>query len=224
MNAHDDSLLRARLAFNGNIVASATHEFQNHFAVIKEYNGLIGDLLRAGKPGMGSTIKRCLEISVSINDRADRAAALMDILNRFSHRSDTILTAFRVDEVVMDLVALMQRTALQKCIELVGSRSQGVPLITNNPSLLQYLLWLLLTSLLDTLAENSRVTVSVSGNKDGAASVQIKTRGPVTESDGAITMSAALAELGASISRESGRGDRAEIRLIVPSLSAAASR
>lgn len=229
MNGRDDSLLQARIAFHGRIVASATHEFQNHFAVIKEYNGLIGDLLRSGKSDPGGAIKRCVEISASINDRADRAARLMDTLNRFAHRGDVAVAGFKVDDVVAELVALLQRTADQNRISLRESRAKGAPEITNNPSLLQYLLWSLLAPLLESLAENSRITISASRRKDGAAVIEIKTRGQATAAAGsepsvAGLVAAVLDGLGASLSRESGRGDREEIQLAVPSLAPAPAR
>lgn len=165
MSLPADDLCQARIAFHGRIVADATHEIQNHFAVIKEYNGLIGDLLQPKTHDLEGCVNRCREITDNINERARLAAKMVDILNRFTHRGDTASSQFRVEEVVEDLVLLMQRSAGRKRITLEASHGRKVPEVTNDASLLQFLIYSLIEPVIDALPEQGTIRLSTERGK-----------------------------------------------------------
>ncbi|MHB9111560.1 MAG: sensor histidine kinase [Thermoleophilia bacterium] len=177
MNLLEDDLCQARIAFHGRIVADATHEIQNHFAVIKEYNGLIGDLLQSQQHDMDSCVRRCLVITGNINERARLAADMVDILNRFTHRGDTARSLFRVEEVVEDLVSLLQRSASQHRISLEASHGRNVPEVSSDASLLQFLVYSLTSPLIEALPENGRISISTERGKGKIPQVTLTSQG-----------------------------------------------
>lgn len=218
--ASADSLRLHQIAFQGRIIAAATHEFANHFAVIKEYNGLIADLLRARKPGKDA-LKRCVEITGSINQRSNQAAELADSLSRFAHRGDTEFGTFDAAEVAGDLTDLLQRDAGQRRIALSAVR-QGVQApVRNDPSLFQYLLFTLLETWLESLGEGGKIVLSTGPGEAGAAVVELAAESGAALEQGwleAQSDSRLCAErLGASLRHES-EGSRQRVIVNLPPL------
>lgn len=222
MSCPDKNLCQEQIAFQGRIVAGATHEFQNHLAVIKEYSGLINDLLNGKQADGKQVIKRCREITANINERANRAAALADALNRFAHRGDAAVSAFRINDAVEDLIALLQRFAAQHNIALEAKYGGRVAELMNNPSLLQYLVFLLTAPLIEALGEGGKVTLSTSAAKDKTPVIEIKAEG--TTSSLADTGPAPeflkdyLNELAATLSLDTTRKKIRKYTLSIPSL------
>lgn len=204
MNEMEDSPHRSQIAFQGKIVAGATHEFQNHLAVIKEYNGLIRDLLGARKPDK-KIIKRCVEISRNIEERTNRAAELTDRLNSFAHRGDRRQARFRADQAVIELAALMQReAAIHKVTLSVASRSGAVSVV-NNPVLFEYLIYELMNRALEMLPARGSISVAVL-DLDGYAIIRISAEPLSHEAPGEMPVSSEMAvcidELGATITSD----------------------
>ena len=222
MSCPDKNLCQGQIAFQGRIVAGATHEFQNHLAVIKEYGGLINDLLNGKQANGKRVIKRCREISANINERANRAAVLADALNRFAHRGDAAVSAFRINDAVEDLIALLQRFAAQHNIALEAKYGGRVAEVINNPSLLQYLVFLLTAPLIDALGEGGKVTLSTSAAKDKTPVIEIKAEG--TTSSLADTgpapefLKECLNELAATLSLDAAKKKIRKYTLSIPSL------
>lgn len=175
MSDVNKDLRLAQAAFQGRIVAGATHDFQNHLAVIKEYNGLMRDLLQTKMKAREFT-RRSKEITGHVEDRAKQAAALADMLNRFAHRSDTATSRFRIDEAVEELVALLQRYASQKCVKLEATDGDGIQLI-NDPSLFQFLLFSFIKHFLEMLEGDGKVTISAKVEGEGNAIIRILAQG-----------------------------------------------
>lgn len=222
MSIAEDDLCQARIAFHGRIVADATHEIQNHFAVIKEYNGLIADLLQSQQRDLDGCVRRCREITGNINERARLAAGMVDILNRFAHTGDTARSFFRVYEVVEDIVSLMQRPASQQRITLEASHGRKIPEVSSDPSLLQFLISSLIASLMEALPENSSISVSTERGKGNVPLVILTSRG----GDSALMerelmdpalLSACLSRLGGTFSIDDAGRKGKKLFLSVPS-------
>lgn len=177
MKPAEDDLCQARIAFHGRIVADATHEIQNHFAVIKEYNGLIGDLLQSQQHDMDNCVRRCREITGNINERARLAADMVDILNRFTHRGDSARSIFRVEEVVEDLVSLLQRSATRQRISLEAYHDRKVPEVSSDASLLQFVVYSLTSPLIEALPENGKIRISTERGKGKIPQVTLTSQG-----------------------------------------------
>lgn len=223
MNSSDDLFRQGQIAFHGRIIADATHEIQNHFAVIKEYSGLIGDLLQSKQRMINRVNKRCAEITKSINERADRAAEMVDALNGFSHRGDKAVCPFKVNETTAELTVLLQRHAALRRVALELAAGTETAAVTNDPSILQYLLFSLITPLLDAMEENGSIALHISMEKGGTATINIVADGEMSESPepdlmANETLEKCLEKLAAGISLNKDNGDHIQILLNIPSL------
>lgn len=224
MSQQEEDLCQARIAFHGRIVADATHEIQNHFAVIKEYNGLISDLLRSSSQDLENCVKRCQEISVNINERARTAADMVEILNRFIHRGDKAGSLFRVEDVVEELVLLMQRSADRNRIVLDASYGRRIPDIFSDASLLQFVIYSIIAPMIEALPEHGRISIIVKREKGKIPRTRMsfdagELSGIERELVASELMSACLSRLQGSFSMEDAAKKHAKPVLSVPSLS-----
>lgn len=155
-----DALRDSQLAFMGKLLAGVSHEFKNHLAVIKELSGLMGDLLALDASGSGRHQKRFEEIIATLSGRASQAAMRAGHLNRFAHRLDSPCSSFAVNEVLEEMFSLLNWYARQKDIRLELSFADDLPVIYNNPSLAQWMLFHLVSSCFELFEAKSRVMVS----------------------------------------------------------------
>ncbi|MFA6001307.1 MAG: hypothetical protein WC828_04240 [Thermoleophilia bacterium] len=226
MNISDDLFRQGQIAFNGRIIADATHEIQNHFAVIKEYSGLIADLLQTKQRVINRTNKRCAQITKSINERADRAAQMVDALNGFAHRGDVSVRRFKVNEAAAELTVLLQRHAALRRVALDLDAGTETPVVTNDASVLQYLLFSLITPLLDAMEENGSIAQHISTETSGTAMINIVADGKMNGSPEQDLISSkavdkCLEKLAAGISMNTESGDHLQILLNIPSVAVA---
>jgi nitrogen-specific signal transduction histidine kinase len=197
-----------QLRFIGKILAGFTHESKNYLAIIKESAGLIEDMIKLGKSGEASSTQ-FLEIINSIEEQIEKSTGLFKFLNRFSHRMDTQLSAFNCNEALEELIALVNRFANQKRIELVKDFQQDMPQILGNPSLIQFLVFSFLEEIIKTLDKNSRITIKT-GSANGSIIIKIIPEGNLIEVEGEKeefpyeTYNKVLKQLNGKITPESG--------------------
>jgi hypothetical protein len=155
-NKDERELRLLQLRFIGKILAGFTHESKNYIAIVKESAGLIGDMIQLQlQKNSVNEPHAYLEIIHSIEEHIEKANNLFRYLNRFSHRMDTELCTFNVNETLEELIALLTRFANQKKISLEKDFQQDIPSINNNPSLLQLLVFHFLEELLTGLDKDS---------------------------------------------------------------------
>jgi len=180
-NKGERDLRLLQLRFIGKILAGFTHESKNYIAIVKESAGLIGDMIQLGKKS-GDEPDAYLEIIHSIEEQIEKATDLFRYLNRFSHRMDTELCTFNVNETLEELIALLTRFANQKKISLEKDFQQDIPSITNNPSLLQLLVFHFLEEQLTGLDKNSSLILNTSLS-NGLVVVKIMIKGNYLEAE-----------------------------------------
>ena len=168
-----------QLRFIGKILAGFTHESKNYLAIIKESAGLIDDMIKLGKSGEAAS-SQFLEIIHSIEEQIERSTGLFKYLNRFSHRMDTQLSAFNCNEALEELMALVNRFANQKRIELAKDFQQDLPQIYGNPSMIQFLVFSFLEEIIKTLDKNSRIIIKT-GTANGSVMIKIIPEGNLLE-------------------------------------------
>ena len=221
MSGKEEDLRNAQISFMGGVVASATHEFMNHLAVINEYNGLLGDLLKNGRSR--ANVKRCVEISDMIEGRAAEASRLIDALNRFSHRGDKPSASFKVNDIVGEAAVLLQRTAYISRKTLAVDPAENNLVIINDACLLEYLLYTLAVPYLDeSKPEIMDVSISTQADDEGEAEITIRaTPAAGSQEDYAANdvLATCLEKLGASLDRRT-TPDAVVISVSIRSLSA----
>lgn len=137
------------MAFLGKIAASMTHEIKNTYAIILESSGLLSDLLTLQKEGSFPHKEKFLKVLGSIDDQVHRGVALATRLNQFAHSMDEPVAVIKVASLLELVVALMQRLARRRGIELQAIAPDLDESFRSDPFRVQ----LVLASVIELLAE-----------------------------------------------------------------------
>lgn len=168
-------LREAHLIFIGRLLAGVSHEFKNHLAVIKELNGLLGDLLSA-RPGGPQDLDRFRQIAATIEERIEQAARQAGYLNRFAHRLSPPCSAFSVNEALQEELSLCNWLSRQRKIDVDISPGADLPAIVSNQALVQLLVFSLVAPCLESLAAGSRIGVATVA-EGGGVRIRVWTAG-----------------------------------------------
>jgi len=181
MENKNEDLRFMQLRFIGKILAGFTHEIKNHLAIVKESAGLMGDMIKIGKT-VENDSSQYLEIIRSIEEQIEKAIVHFTYLNRFSHRMDTELSTFNVNETLEELIALVTRFANQRKISIEKDFQKDISSINNNPSIFQLLVFYLIEEQLTRLDINSRLILKTE-TANGSIAIRIIPKGKVLDAD-----------------------------------------
>lgn len=155
-----ESLREMQLACIGRLMASLSHEFKNHLAIIKESCGLVEDLLLLEDQERPTNSGRYKKIITGINDRITQAAEMCRYLSGFSHRMDQALSSFNPSDVLQEEMYLLHRLARQKQVDLVFAGAADLPVLFNNPSMLQFAVFCMVWPALESLEKHGRIVIA----------------------------------------------------------------
>ena len=216
-----DHLREMQLAYIGRLMAGLSHEFKNHLAIIREFSGLVADLLDLEEAEDPTNRERYKKIISGIDERVTQAAEMCRFLSRFSHRMDKPLASFSVNDLLQEEMYLLHRFARQKQVELVSSYDDDLPVIFNNPSLLQFAIFCIVWPALELLETNGRILIALR-RQARAVEIVLHLQGPMNNSEGATPWHEMLPEiipmLGAELSRRTTQEGNSEIVLRVSSI------
>lgn len=181
MENKNEVLRLLQLRFIGKILAAFTHEIKNYISIIKESAGLMGDMIKLGKKSRNEP-GEYLEIIHSIEEQIEKTNDLFRYLNRFSHRMDTEISSFNVNETLEELIALLTRFANQRKISLEKEFQKDIPSMNNNPSMLQFLVFHFLEEKLARLDKNSRLIIKTE-SANGSTVIRIIPKGNLLDKD-----------------------------------------
>ena len=137
------------MAFLGKIAASMTHEIKNTYAIILESSGLLSDLLTFHQEGPFPYKEKFHKVLGSINDQVNRGVVLATRFNQFAHRMDEPLASVNSADLMELAVALMQRLARRRVIELKALAPDRDVSLRSDP----FRLLLVLASVIEQLAD-----------------------------------------------------------------------
>ncbi len=137
------------IAFLGKIAASMTHEIKNTYAIILESSGLLSDLLTFHQEGSFPHKEKFHKVLGSINDQVNRGVVLATRLNQFAHSMDEPLASVNIADLMELAVALMQRLARRRVIELKALAPDRDVSLRSDP----FRLLLVLASVIEQLAD-----------------------------------------------------------------------
>jgi hypothetical protein len=134
---------------------------------------------------------------------------------------DKPLASFSVNDLLQEEMYLLHRFARQKQVELVSSFDDDLPVIFNNPSLLQFAIFCIVWPALELLETNGRILIALR-RQAGAVEIVLHLQGPMNNSEGATPWHEILPEiipmLGAELSRRTTQEGNSEIVLRVSSI------
>jgi len=136
-------------------------------------------MVKIGKMSQ-SDIPEYLDIVHSIEDQIEKTTEQFTYLNRFSHRMDSQISTFALNECLGELIALMSRFARQKNVAIDTDFPQNLPPIQNNPAMLQLLMFSILEEKITGLEKNGSVVVRTAV-ADNSVSVTIIHEGTLIE-------------------------------------------
>ncbi|NIP42812.1 MAG: HAMP domain-containing histidine kinase [candidate division Zixibacteria bacterium] len=154
------------LEFFGSITASVTHELMNVIAIINELTGLLDDMRYSAEQGQIIEGDRLESLHERLARQVNRGEKIIKRLNKFAHSADHEMTAFDLNEVLLNLVGLMQRLADMKKIRLIHEPSPNELACIGNPFELQHLIFRCSRMLLNTAKEDSTMSLEVQKQED----------------------------------------------------------
>lgn len=166
----------------GRIIAGFSHEMKNHLGIIRESNGLVGDVLEfQGMPSDEKTLKRLQAAVDTIEKRIVIAAEMLHHLSSFAHRSDTPLSSFHINDLLTELCTFLERFSRLQQVHLVFAPGGDIPPIYTNPSLVHHVLYRLFMFCVQRLAPESILRLETTAEAHG---IGVKFILPETEPGG----------------------------------------
>ncbi|SMC94706.1 hypothetical protein SAMN02746065_11685 [Desulfocicer vacuolatum DSM 3385] len=161
MNEQD--FLKARLL--GKLTASATHEFQNVLAIIKESAGLMEDVLAFTPMEDAEVLEQRLGMPLStIKKQVARGVDLVSCLNGFAHSTDHVRCKVDVQVLVNNLLALSRRLAANTGVDLALEEKETPLYMETDAVQFQLCIYYALESLFSALPARSLITLSLEGS------------------------------------------------------------
>ena len=154
-------------SFLSEVTASATHELRNVLAIIKESNGLMGDMaqLCAVKGVLDEgRVNRAVD---RVDTQVKRGADILTGLNRLSHCLDVDNAPLELGEEVDLLVFMSGRKARNRRQTLAVTARETPSQVTASPLHLQMALFAVLKVCTEECPEGSAISVGVKHSDEG---------------------------------------------------------
>jgi signal transduction histidine kinase len=161
MNDEPRDLRDEELAFFGRIGADVTHDMRNVLSVIREYSGLLRDLISAATRRKPLDPEQLRKLSENITNQVRKGTELMERFSRFAHAADERIVSFDLAALTGNTAALAQRSVkLARCTLDLQVPDEPIP-VRSNPLSLQHAVFSGIQLILEAAAEGEAVTVSV---------------------------------------------------------------
>lgn len=142
------------------LMAGFSHDMKNHLGIIRESNGLMGDMIEMGVLGEDENSLERLKKSISaIERRVVVAANMFHHLSGFAHRADAPCSSFQLNDLITEECVFLERFSRLKQIEIALELGEGLPAVYNDPSLLQYVLYRLYTRCLEQMESGRKLVI-----------------------------------------------------------------
>jgi nitrogen-specific signal transduction histidine kinase len=158
------SLSETQFAFIGKVLATFSHEIKNHLAIIKEYSGLIYDLIELRKSPEKDP-EQYISTVKSINAQIDRTLSLISYLNRFSHRMDHQFSTFNINDTLEELFILLHRLINQKKVIIQSDFQEDLPPVCSDPFRLQLVVFGIIEGFLGRTGNEGIITAKTSSRE-----------------------------------------------------------
>ena len=218
----ENSIRQEQIESFGRLMAGFSHDMKNHLGIIRESNGLMGDIIEMG--GLGDdeiTVERLKKSIASIERRVVIAANMFHHLSGLAHRPDTPYSFFQINDLITEEYVFLERFSRLKQIDLVLELGDGLPALYNDPALLQHVFYRLYVLCLEQLSSGLTLVILTSRDEKNAV---ITFRFPGTlqgslEQPSLENIQAAVKKLEGILEISDNGKDHTDIRLTMSSLS-----
>lgn len=155
------------IAYMGRVTAGMTHEFKNVLAIIRESSGLLEDLLTIGQARSFPQREKFLKVLGTIQEQVQRGVDLATHLNRFAHSMDEPWAAVELNEILGQTLALLERFARIKKVQLKLIRSSEDLMVRTDPFRMRMVVSLCVDRLLEAFGEGGEIVLRPHREKGG---------------------------------------------------------
>lgn len=155
MNLEDTS----SVAFMGEITAGYTHEIRNILSIIAESVGLMQDILSMDRERMLQYLEKLQSSLGKVDKQLERGEALSTHLNRLAHAPDREHGQVDLDEAAQTMVALSQRFAKRRQLQLNHLPAEGKVHIETKPVVVMMLIYSLIQAALQGAPQGTSLDV-----------------------------------------------------------------
>lgn len=161
----ENSIRQEQIESFGRLMAGFSHDMKNHLGIIRESNGLMGDLVAMHVLGEDeATMERLKKAIASIERRVCIAAIMLQHLSGLAHRSDTPCSSFLVNDLLTEECTFLERFARLKQVKQVVEPGEDLPSVYNDPSLLQHIIYRVYLLCLEQLKPNQSLVIITGRN------------------------------------------------------------
>lgn len=160
-NDNNENILRdSQLASLGKMLAGYSHELKNHLAIINESAGLMDDLLEMGSIDDEQSVQRFKKSISLIWERINQADTMAKYMNSFAHKMDIPVSNFDVNELLIEELAFLDRFFWIKSASLHKELQPDLPAVSNNPSLLQFVIFTYIHRIISGIDSGGEIAVT----------------------------------------------------------------
>lgn len=162
----ENSIRQEQVESFGRLMAGFSHDMKNHLGIIRESNGLMGDLLEMGGFDENAlSVERLKKSISSIEARVIIAANMLHHLSRFAHRPDTPYSSFQVNDILTEEYSFLERFSKLQQIHVTLKLGEGLSCIVNDPSLLQHVFYRIYILCLEQLSPGQNLVITTRQNQ-----------------------------------------------------------
>jgi hypothetical protein len=162
----ENSIRQEQVESFGRLMAGFSHDMKNHLGIIRESNGLMGDILEMGGLGENETSVERLQKSISaVERRVGIAANMLHHLSGFAHRPDTPYSSFQLNDLLTEECVFLERFSRLQQIDVTLEHGEGLAAVYNDPALLQHVVYRLYLLCLDQLKSGHSLIIITGQNK-----------------------------------------------------------
>jgi len=171
----ENSIRQEQIESFGRLMADLAHDMKNHLGIIRESNGLIGDILSMGTLCEDATMVERLQKSIdAVERRVVISANMMHHLSGIAHRPDTPYSSFLINDLIEEEYTFLERFSRLKQVTVVFESGENLPAVFNDPSLFQHIFYRVYLLCLEQLDAGQQLIIIT--ESDGAGGVGVKLR------------------------------------------------
>ncbi|MBU1233192.1 MAG: hypothetical protein KKC77_09895 [Proteobacteria bacterium] len=217
----ENNIRQEQIESFGRLMAGFSHDMKNHLGIIRESNGLMGDILEMGGLGEDEISLQRLKKSISaIERRVVITANMFHHLSGFAHRADAPYSSFQLNDLISEECIFLERFSRLKQIEIVQELGDGLLAIYNDPALLQHVLYRLYIQCLEQIESGHSLIIITSQEGENIVITFRLPAAPQVDLENWFgdTLLAAIEKLNGTLEQSENTQDHTDVRLIIASL------
>ena len=219
-NNNENILRDSQLASLGKMLAGYSHELKNHLAIINESAGLMDDLLEMGSIDDEQSVQRFKKSISLIWERINQADTMAKYMNSFAHKMDIPVSSFDVNELLIEELAFLERFFWIKSASLHRELQPDLPAVSNNPSLLQFVIFTYIHRIISGIDSGGEIAVTSQLKGQDILIIIEVSNIPASEIDqdssDEVAIKYALDKMGIAMTEETLTNDRKKTIITIP--------